>query len=371
MIYSVIDVETTGGSPKNSKITEIAIYRHDGKKVIDEFVTLINPEIKIPTFVSNLTGITDEMVENAPRFFEVAKQIIEFTSDSIFVAHNVSFDYGMIRSEFKKLGFDFRLPHLCTVRSARHILPGKESYSLGKLTRSLGIELKGRHRAGGDALATAHLLTMLLENDESKLASFVQLEINPQALNPKLNLDVIEEIPNRAGLYRFYNETNELIYLGKSKALRTQIELHLKNAVLKKSAAWGTEITRIECELTGSELIASILEYQNLKKVKPRYNRAKRSKSVQNATLFTGEMSEMNFNGESFYLLGKGRMKHEKSLVLVENGSFVGFGFAPFHLHRVEPIHWKRYITLSMEDEEIHNLIADFVKKNKLDKVMI
>lgn len=370
MIYSVIDVETTGGSPKNSKITEIAIYRHDGENVIDEFVSLINPEMKIPTFVSNLTGITDEMVEDAPKFYEVAKQIIEFTEGTIFVAHNVSFDYGMIRSEFKSLGFDYRLPHLCTVRSSRHILPGKESYSLGKLTRSLGIELKGRHRAGGDAMATAHLLTMLLENNDNQLDSFIQQELNPQVLNPKLNLDVIEEIPNRAGLYRFYNEMNELIYLGKSKAVRTQIELHLKNTVVKKSAAWGQEITRIECELTGSELIAAILEHQILKKGMPKYNRAKR-KSTKSNSLFPDQMNEMAFNGESFYVLGKGRMKHEKSLILVENGSFVGYGFAPFHLHRLEPIYWKRYITLSTEDDEIQEMIFNFIKKNKLDKVMI
>jgi DNA polymerase-3 subunit epsilon len=141
MIYSVIDVETTGGSPKSSKITEIAIYRHDGKQVLDEFVTLVNPEIPIPQFVSNLTGISDKMVANAPKFYEIAKKVVEFTEGTIFVAHNVGFDYGMIRSEFRRLGYDFRLPHLCTVRSSRQIIPGQDSYSLGKLTRSLGIDV--------------------------------------------------------------------------------------------------------------------------------------------------------------------------------------------------------------------------------------
>ena len=117
--YAICDIETTGGNPKNSKITEIAIYKHDGEKVIDEYDTLVNPEIPIPPFIVNLTGINDRMVENSPRFFEIAKEIIEFTKDCVFVAHNVGFDYGVLRSEFRSLGFDFRRPHLCTVRSSR------------------------------------------------------------------------------------------------------------------------------------------------------------------------------------------------------------------------------------------------------------
>jgi len=138
--YVVVDIETTGGSPKSSKITEIALYKTDGAQILDEYITLINPEIPIPEFIVRLTGINDKMVETAPKFYEVAKKIIEFTQDCIFVAHNVAFDYGMIRGEFRSLGYDFRLPHLCTVRASRYMLPGHDSYSLGKLARALGIE---------------------------------------------------------------------------------------------------------------------------------------------------------------------------------------------------------------------------------------
>ena len=158
-MFVIIDVETTGGSPRNSKITELAIYKYDGEKIIDEFITLLNPEQPIPEFIVRLTGIKDEMVLKSPRFYEVAKEVVEFTKDCIFVAHNVAFDYGMLRSEFKHLGFDFRLPHLCTVRAARYVLPGHKSYSLGNISRELGIEINGRHRAGGDALATTKLMT--------------------------------------------------------------------------------------------------------------------------------------------------------------------------------------------------------------------
>lgn len=371
MIYSVIDVETTGGSPKSSKITEIAIYKHDGERVIDEFVSLVNPEMPIPEFVANLTRINDQMVENAPKFYEIAKKIIEFTENTVFVAHNVGFDYGMIRSEFRRLGYDFRLPHLCTVRSSRHFIPDQDSYSLGKLSRSLGIELKGRHRAGGDALATAKLLSLLVEKAAGKLNQFIQDELNPSFLHPALNLDLIEEIPNRSGIYKFFDETNQLIYLGKSNAVRTSIEQHLRNRSTKKSAQWCSEITRVEFELTGTELIASILEHQLMKKGKPKFNRSSPRRKEENEGLFEGMLREHDFNGESFYLLGKGRNKQEKSLILIERGSFSGYGFAPFHLHRLEPIFWKRFISLSCEDEAIQRLISRFIKKNKLDKIPV
>ena len=132
MNYVIIDVETTGGSPKTTKITEIALYKFDGKSIVDEFVTLVNPEEKIPEFIVKLTGISDKMVTDSPRFFEIAKNIIEFCKDCIFVAHNVSFDYNVVRREYKRLGYDFRLPQLCTVRASRLVFPGYESYSLGK-----------------------------------------------------------------------------------------------------------------------------------------------------------------------------------------------------------------------------------------------
>ena len=170
--FVIVDVETTGGSPKDSKITELAMYKFDGEKIIDEFITLLNPEQTIPDFIVRLTGITDKMVERAPKFYEVAKKIIEFTEGCIFVAHNVSFDYGMMRSEFKRLGYDFRLPHLCTVRSARFVMPGYPSYSLGKICNSLGIKIDGRHRAGGDAFATAELFKLLIEKDGNRLSKF-------------------------------------------------------------------------------------------------------------------------------------------------------------------------------------------------------
>jgi DNA polymerase-3 subunit epsilon len=273
MLYAIVDIETTGGSPKSSKITEIAIYKHNGTEIIDEFISLINPEMKIPDFIVRLTGINDRMVAEAPKFYEVAKKIIEFTEDCVFVAHNVGFDYGVLRQEFKWLGYDFRKPHLCTVRASRYVLPGHESYSLGKLSRTLGIEIKGRHRAGGDALATAQLFSILHEKDKTNLHSFIQEEINPRILHPNLDIDSLEDIPSKTGVYKFYNEDNQLIYIGKSKQIRTRIDQHLRNTSSKKGMQMMKEISRIEYDLTGSELIALLFESQLIKQHRPLFNR--------------------------------------------------------------------------------------------------
>lgn len=167
-MYAIIDIETSGGNHKNGKITEIAIYKHDGKKIVDEFVTLVNPEIKIDWYVKKLTGITDEMVAEAPKFFEVAKRIVNITRGCIFIAHNVDFDYDFVRAEFRSLGFEYKRSKLCTVQLSRKLIPGKKSYSLGKLCKDLGLPLEDRHRASGDALATVKLFEMLLEADKNQ-----------------------------------------------------------------------------------------------------------------------------------------------------------------------------------------------------------
>src|SRR5690606_16944638 len=167
-MYAILDIETTGGKYNEEGITEIAIYRFDGHKVVDQFISLINPEIPIQPFVVGLTGINNEMLRNAPKFFEVAKRIVEITSDCILVAHNAKFDYRILSTEFSRLGFEYERESLCTVELAQKLMPGQPSYSLGKLARALGIPVSDRHRANGDAQATVKLFKMLLAKDSSK-----------------------------------------------------------------------------------------------------------------------------------------------------------------------------------------------------------
>ena len=161
-MYAIIDIETTGQSAKNGKITEVAIFIHNGYEVTDSFSSLINPECYIPGFITNLTGIDNEMVRTAPKFYEVARRIVEITESKVFVAHNVSFDYRFIQEEFKRLGYDYQRETMCTVRMGRKFLPGHKSYSLGRICDELGITIEGRHRAAGDALATVKLFEMIL-----------------------------------------------------------------------------------------------------------------------------------------------------------------------------------------------------------------
>jgi DNA polymerase-3 subunit epsilon len=165
-LFVIIDIETTGNNCKFSSITELAVFQHNGQKVTNQYSTLINPLIDIPYYITRLTGIDNEMVKNAPKFHEVAKKIVELTVGRIFVAHNVQFDYRFVKEEFFRLGYAFNRKTLCTVQLARKFLPGHSSYSLGKLCSDLGIEINGRHRAAGDALATVKLFEILLQKNE-------------------------------------------------------------------------------------------------------------------------------------------------------------------------------------------------------------
>jgi DNA polymerase-3 subunit epsilon len=165
-LFTIIDIETTGNSPKYGKITEIAIYQHNGQNVTNHYSTLIHPEMDIPFFITNLTGITNDMVKHAPKFYEIAKTIVELTAGRKFVAHNARFDYSFIQQEFERLGYNFNRKTICTVQLSRKLLPGHASYSLGKLCSELGIEINGRHRASGDAYATVKLFEILLRKNE-------------------------------------------------------------------------------------------------------------------------------------------------------------------------------------------------------------
>lgn len=165
-MFTIIDIETTGHSYKNGKITEIALYQHNGQEITDSYSTLLNPEMDIPYFITDLTGIDNTMVKNAPKFYEVAKTIVQLTQGRTFVAHNVSFDYKFIKEEFNRLGYNYNRKTMCTVKLSRKLLPGHKSYSLGKLCSDIGIKINGRHRAAGDALATVKLFEILLKQNE-------------------------------------------------------------------------------------------------------------------------------------------------------------------------------------------------------------
>lgn len=284
MKYAVVDIETNGGV----KITEISIFIFDGEQVVDEYTTLVNPECGIPTFITTLTGITDNMVKDAPKFYEVAKKVFEITEDCVFVAHNVNFDYTIISKEFKELGLSFKREKLCTIRLSRKLLPGRKSYSLGNLCVSENIPLVGRHRARGDAEATTILFERLCKLDNgSVFASFLDPKSKEGTLPPLLPKEVFDNLPEKEGVYYFKNEDKEIIYIGKANNIKQRALSHFydKN---KKEISMCMVTADISYTETGSELLALLLESSEIKKHSPKYNRAQR-KTKEGIALFSYE----------------------------------------------------------------------------------
>ena len=287
-MYSVVDIETTGNGYKGQKITEISVFLFDGEKIIDEFTSLVNPEQAIPYFITNLTGITEAMVRTAPKFYEIAKKVAEITKDAIFVAHNVNFDYNIIRDEFKSLGFDFKRKKLCTVRLSRKIIPGLSSYSLGNICTAEGIEVAARHRAKGDAEATVELFRRLLKRDDNfTINSFLNAKSREATLPPLLDKKVVDKLPERHGVYYFKNEQKEVIYVGKANNIKQRVISHFYDKK-KKEITMCLETADISYTETGSELIALLHESSEIKHLYPKFNRAQR-KAGEAVGLFSYE----------------------------------------------------------------------------------
>jgi len=287
-LYSVVDIETTGNGYKGQKITEISIFIFDGKKIIDEFTSLVNPEQKIPYFITNLTGITEAMVRTAPKFYEIAKKVAEITKDTVFVAHNVNFDYNIIRDEFKSLGFDFKRKKLCTVRLSRKIIPGLASYSLGNICSAEGIEIAARHRAKGDAEATVELFRRLIKRDQKfTINSFLNAKSREATLPPLLDKQVVDRLPERHGVYYFKNAQKEVIYVGKANNIKQRVISHFYDKK-KKERTMCLETADISYTETGSELIALLHESSEIKHLYPKFNRAQR-KAGEAVGLFSYE----------------------------------------------------------------------------------
>ena len=256
------------------------------------------------------------MLRSAPKFYEVAKRIIEITEGCILVAHNASFDYRILRTEFNRLGYDFKTPTLCTVELSKKLILEQPSYSLGKLVRSLGIPIADRHRASGDALATVQLFKLLLAKDTEKeiVKSFIKTEIKSGML-PKL-LDIVEALPSKTGIYYIHNENGDLIYIGKSKNIKKRVNQHF-TGTNNKSKKIQRDVFAVTYEETGSELIALLKESEEIKVNKPIYNRAQR-KSIFQYALYS-------FKDENGYLAlrvekADGRKKEITSFTSLQEG---------------------------------------------------
>lgn len=466
-MYAIVDIETTGGQPAQDKITEIAIFIHDGEKIVDQYSTLINPERPIPYFITNLTGINDEMVKHAPKFYEVAKEIVEFTEGKVFVAHNVRFDYSFLKKEFADLGFTYQRKTLCTVRLSRTLMPGLPSYSLGKLCQSINIPIKARHRAGGDAEATAILFDRLLKLNQPQIEQasdhaseqtekLLKKQIKTSLLPPNIKREQVDALPEQPGVYYFHDEAGEVIYVGKSINIRKRIIQHFSiDYKSNKSIEFKNRISDISYELMGNELVALLFESAEIKRMKPQYNRQQR-RSVFSSGIYVYEdekgykhltfekvadngktplialsnhfkakgflfhkvakfnlcqklcdlykttgpcfdyqvhqckgacigketpaeynarvdaaIESFTYQHSSFVVIGKGREPGEKSVVVVENGRYLGFGFfdESFSASRFED--FKSVIKLYPDNKDIQQIIRGHLRGKHPDKLIV
>lgn len=357
-MYTIIDIETTGGKFNEEGITEIAIHKYDGNDIIDSFVSLVNPEKAIQPFVVNLTGINNKMLRNAPKFYEIAKRIIEITKDSILVAHNASFDYRILRTEFRRLGFEFEIPTLCTIELSKKIIPGLESYSLGKLCRKIGIPVSDRHRANGDALATIKLLQILLQKDKEKVIVKNTIKSgNKRDLSKKL-LTILDELPVKTGVYYFHRYNGDILYIGKGKNIKKEVnKVFLR--VSKKSRALQKEMTSVTFEFTGSELIAQLKFNEEIKIHRPKFNKNSKPK-----------IQYTKYSNENMILIDKGRVISEKSVILIEKNEYQGFGYADleYQINNLEVL--KNLISSTNNLVDQNNSIIKYLKNQTIEKII-
>lgn len=275
--FAIVDIETTGSHASGAKITEIAILIHNGKKVIEEYQSLVNPHCPIPFTIQSLTGISNEMVEDAPSFADVAEDVYHLLQGKIFVAHNVNFDYSFLHKELKQAGYDWQAPKLCTVRLSRKIIPGYSSYSLGNLCRQVGITLRDRHRAMGDARATVELFDILLKEDSEGFMQQSLQESPTQRLPTHLPKSVFDKLPDSVGVYIFRDAKGKIIYVGKAINIKKRVLSHFtgNNSSLRRQQ-FINEVVHIDYEETATELMALLTECQLIKKHWPAHNSAQK-----------------------------------------------------------------------------------------------
>ncbi|HEY3404528.1 MAG TPA: exonuclease domain-containing protein [Ohtaekwangia sp.] len=279
-MYAIVDIETTGGYAANHRITEIAVFLHDGIQITDTYHTLVNPGRNIPHYITGLTGISTEMVLDAPTFEEIAEDIFNLIDGKVFVAHNAHFDYSFLKREFEIATINWQAKKLCTVRLSRKIIPGLRSYNLGSLAESLGIEITNRHRAGGDAHATVKIFDQLLRRDsDGHILKALKRNSGETILPPNLAKEEFDRLPAKPGVYYFLNARGQVIYVGKAINIKKRIAGHFTGDAREWSRSKiRNEIHHITYELTGNELIALILESQEIRRLWPKYNQAQKFK---------------------------------------------------------------------------------------------
>ncbi|AUC86611.1 DNA polymerase III subunit epsilon [Polaribacter sp. ALD11] len=357
-MYVILDIETTGGKFNEEGITEIAIYKFDGHTVVDQFISLVNPEKEIQKFVIQLTGINNKMLQNAPKFYEVAKRIIEITKDCTLVAHNSAFDYRILSTEFDRLGYDFNRNTLCTVELSQKLILDQPSYSLGKLTKALGIPMTDRHRASGDALATVQLFKLLLEKDIGKTIIQNSVKYHDRRIEKERLQKLLDAVPKELGLFYIHDADGKVIYIGRGKNAKSEVnKLFLKQT--RRALKIQDRAISITFEKTGNDLLTRLKYYIELETLSPKYNLKKRRKPFL-----------LDFNNEDFIIFDKGREIEERAVILIENREVFGYGFTnlAFQENKIDVL---KSILTPIEDKDLAKaIVKDYLNKNKVQKIV-
>ena len=320
-MYTIVDLEATGGKFNEESIIEIAIYKFDGVSITDQFISLVNPEKEIHPYVEKLTGISSKMLKTAPKFHEIAKRVIEITSDSVLVAHNAQFDYRILQLEFKRLGFDFSMKSICTVILSQELLPDQQSYKLGRLSRSLGIPIKDRHRASGDALATVELFKILLEKDVKQEIIRKSIVEFPGEKMDNIFKDVIDNLKENTGVFYIYNENNELVYIDFSKDIKNKlIKLFTSKKFIPKYVQ--NNFKTIKVHPTGNVHIAILKTLQEINSLRPKINN-----NVDPKIFSKISKPEVITEASDFVITFNGKKEADKSFILFKSGVIEGYGY--------------------------------------------
>lgn len=356
-MYAILDIETTGGKFNEESITEIAVYKFDGHSTVDQFISLVNPEKPIQEFVVKLTGINNKLLRNAPKFFEIAKRVVEITKNITLVAHNADFDTRVLKNEFDRLGFDYQRNSLCTIELCKKLIPNEKSFSLGKLCKSLGIPISNRHRASGDALATLQLFKLLLEKDNNK--EIIQNSIryfDNKNIKGKLNA-ILETLPNKMGTYYVHDVIGRVIFIGRGKNLKSEVtKLFLKET--KRALKIQEKVNKITFEYSGNELFTQFKYHLELEILQPKYNFKKKMKMI-----------EPQFAHSDFILQLKGREIHENALVLVENNEVSGFGFTNLSFQESQIEVLKTVLTTVQHKKLAKTILKKYLKNHNDYKI--
>ena len=307
MLFAVVDIETTGGNANTSKITEVAIVITDGETILEEFSSLVDPGMHIPDFITNLTGITNQMVEDAPPFNYIAPKISDLLKDKVFVAHNVNFDYSFIKQELEEAGYPVPLKKICTVRYSKKMIPGKKSYSLGNICNHFGIKNLDAHRAMSDTKATVQLLHELLRKDYKEYWKTYLNNDKEIKLPSNLNFEKFNALPNQPGVYYLKNNQGNILYIGKSVNIKSKVSQHFStNKTSEKTTGFHKEVFDIDYYLTGSEILALLHEDSEIKKHKPTYNKNQKSAPTKfNITYYKDQNNNWRIGITKGKLIGK------------------------------------------------------------------